>query len=589
MRRLLKLFSKNDIKPLLLGTFLSFCGAIAVGFLPYLLMLLTNEFQKDAQSNEPIPISGEIGKYLGLMIFAGICSFILCAIGKKILCVVAMNVVASYRMKTFKKIQEISIQDINKINNNSLISRLSNDTYNVLNTMIWVIIVSIPSLCHLTVFITFSLILNVYLSLLYLVIIPFLFCLVILRCKKVIPKYKQNLYNVDKVNLVMQENIVGIRTVKALNLQKKQFSRFNILNKEIRDIGSNADKKTLTLIPIVLSLLNIATILILVYSGLLTRYNIQIDGKELEIGTIVGFINYLFLSVWSIFEICLTSVYILRSNESIIRINKVLEIKNSITDIKNPNDFINGDIEFKHVSFKYNKKSTFNTLEDLSFTIKSGKTLGIIGQTGSGKTSLTNLISRIYDIEDGEILINGENIKNIKGSSLKKNIRYAFQEKMLFGGTIFFNIQFGSKNAGFEEVDRAAHLAEAYEFISKKEKKYEFEVSQRGANLSGGQKQRLSIARAIVDNPKILILDDTTSALDNITESKVLKNIRHNSKDITIILVAQRISTIQKCDHIIVMNDGTLAAQGNHDQLMQTSQLYQEIYASQTKEKEEVL
>ena len=306
----------------------------------------------------------------------------------------------------------------------------------------------------------------------------------------------------------------------------------------------------------------------------------MVNTGDLEIGKIVAFINYLLQIMGSVVMVINIMISYSRAKASASRINEVFETESSIKDKEDANIIENFDIEFKNVSFRYNEHSE-NVLENISFSAKQGETIGIIGSTGCGKSSFVNLIPRLYDVTEGEILIGKNNIKDISLKELRENIGIVLQENILFSGDIESNIRFGNENATEEMMINSSINAQAYEFINNKKDKFKSEVEQRAKNLSGGQKQRLSIARTLIRNPKIFIMDDSSSALDMATEAKLQNSIKETMKDSTVIIIAQRISGVMDADKIIVMDEGKIANIGTHKELLKTSEIYKSIAVSQ--------
>jgi ATP-binding cassette subfamily B protein len=320
--------------------------------------------------------------------------------------------------------------------------------------------------------------------------------------------------------------------------------------------------------------MNLSVVAILWFGGNL------VNTGGLEIGKIMAFINYLTQIMFSTIMVINIMMNISRAKASADRVNKVFNTESSIVEADNAKDINEFDIEFKNVSFRYNKNSE-NVLENISFKASEGETIGIIGSTGCGKSSLVSLIPRLYDVTEGEILIGGVNIKDIKLNTLRDKIGVVLQESILFSGTIEENLKFGNKNATTEMMEESAINAQAFEFISTKEDGYQSKVEQRGKNLSGGQKQRLSIARTLIKNPKILIMDDSSSALDMATEAKLQNAIKTNMTDSTVFIIAQRISGVMDADKIIVMDEGQIVDIGTHEELLQSSEIYRSIAVSQ--------
>ena len=392
--------------------------------------------------------------------------------------------------------------------------------------------------------------------------------------RKSFPLFSKVQESIDNVNTVMRESILGVKVIKAFAIENTQNARFKKENEDLTNISIKSQNMNFILWPMATLIMNLTVVAVLWLGGNM------VNAGTLEIGKIVAFINYLLQIMGSVVMVIGIIISYSRAKASAVRINEVFETETSIKDKEEPKSMDNFDIEFKNVYFKYNEHSE-NVLENISFTAKQGETIGIIGSTGCGKSSFVNLIPRLYDVSSGEILIGGTNIKDISLSNLRENIGIVLQENILFSGTIESNIRFGNENASKDMIIDSSIDAQAYEFIMTKEDKFNSEVEQRAKNLSGGQKQRLSIARTLIRNPKIFIMDDSSSALDMATEAKLQKSIKDTMKDSTVIVIAQRISGVMDADKIIVMDDGKIENIGTHKELLQDSEIYRSIAVSQ--------
>jgi ATP-binding cassette subfamily B protein len=416
--------------------------------------------------------------------------------------------------------------------------------------------------------------LSTKLSTVFLISIPLIVVGIVIILKKSLPLFTTVQSKIDNVNTVMRENILGIRVIKSFTLEGNENKRFNEVNDDLKESSIKSQNMNMILWPFASLIMNLSVVAILWFGGNL------VNTGGLEIGKIMAFINYLTQIMFSTIMVINIMMNISRAKASADRVNKVFNTESSIVEADNAKDINEFDIEFKNVSFRYNKNSE-NVLENISFKAKEGETIGIIGSTGCGKSSLVSLIPRLYDVTEGEILIGGVNIKDIKLNTLRDKIGVVLQESILFSGTIEDNLKFGNKNATREMMEESAINAQAFEFISTKEDGYQSKVEQRGKNLSGGQKQRLSIARTLIKNPKILIMDDSSSALDMATEAKLQNAIKTNMTDSTVFIIAQRISGVMDADKIIVMDEGQIVDIGTHEELLQSSEIYRSIAVSQ--------
>lgn len=506
-----------------------------------------------------------IAAIVGLFAGAG-CSFLAA--------IAAIKLAEEVRQGLFDKIQTLSFLELDKLKTSSLITRLTNDVTQIqqMTNMLLRMMVRAPSTAIGGL--VMAIILSKELSKIFVVAIPIILIVVMIILKKSFPLFKKMQQKIDNINLVMRESILGIKIIKALVIEDKQKDRFNDANEELTMASIKSQSMNLLLLPISTFIMNLTVVSVLWFGG-----NMFVSGN-IEIGKIMAFINYLLQIMASIMMVINCMIMFSRAQVSAARINEVLDTKASIENKENCEEVKNFDIEFKNVFFKYNDHSD-NVLEDISVKIKEGEKIGIIGSTGCGKTSFVNLIPRLYDATSGEILIGGVNVKNINIKQLREDVGIVLQESILFSGDIKSNLKLGNKNASEEELISASKDSQAYEFIMNKDNKFDEVVEQRGKNLSGGQKQRLSIGRTLIKNPKIFIMDDSSSALDMATEARLQTSIRNRMKDNTVLIIAQRISAVMDLDKIIVMDDGKISDMGSHKELLERSEIYRSIAVSQ--------
>ena len=488
--------------------------------------------------------------------------------------VAAMSLGERLRQGLFNKIQELSFLEIDKLKTSSLITHLTNDITQIQQMFLMSLKIAVraPLLAIGGIFMAVRL--STKLSTVFLISIPLIVVGIVIILKKSLQLFTTVQSKIDNVNTVMRENILGIRVIKSFTLEGNENKRFNEVNDDLKESSIKSQNMNMILWPFASLIMNLSVVAILWFGGNL------VNTGGLEIGKIMAFINYLTQIMFSTIMVINIMMNISRAKASADRVNKVFNTESSIVEADNAKDINEFDIEFKNVSFRYNKNSE-NVLENISFKAKEGETIGIIGSTGCGKSSLVSLIPRLYDVTEGEILIGGVNIKDIKLNTLRDKIGVVLQESILFSGTIEDNLKFGNKNATTEMMEESAINAQAFEFISTKEDGYQSKVEQRGKNLSGGQKQRLSIARTLIKNPKILIMDDSSSALDMATEAKLQNAIKTNMTDSTVFIIAQRISGVMDADKIIVMDEGQIVDIGTHEELLQSSEIYRSIAVSQ--------
>ncbi len=512
-----------------------------------------------------------IGFKMIVVAFIGILGGMLCGIFATL---ASMNMGKNIRQALFDKIQSLSFLEIDKFKTSSLITRLTNDVTQVQNMVMMALrgMVRSPLICLGGIIM--SLTISIKLSMIFLIAIPLIILSVTLITSKSIPFFTEMQKKIDNVNLVMRENLLGVRVVKAFTIENKVRERFSNANKELMDTSIKAQGVTILLWPLVTLIMNLSVVAVLWFGG---NY---VNNGSLEIGKIMAFINYLVQIMGSLNMLVMIIINFSRAKVSAERINEVLDIESSIKDRENAEKIENFDVEFKDVYFKYNKDGEY-VLKDISFKASEGEKIGIIGPTGSGKSSLISLIPRLYDTTSGSVMIGNKDVRSLKIKDLRKIIGVVLQDTTLFSGSIADNLRFGMEDANEEMMDSATRDAQAFEFINSSNEGYNREVGQRGKNLSGGQKQRISIARTLIKNPKILILDDSSSALDMETESKLQNSLKNRMKDSTVFLIAQRISAVMDSDKIIVLDNGEIAAIGTHKELIKNCEIYRSIAISQ--------
>lgn len=500
-------------------------------------------------------------------LFAGsICSYLAA--------VASMKLGEGIREGLFDKIQTLSFLELDKLKTSSLITRLTNDVTQLQMMMNMALRMMVRAPLTAIGGLVMAVILSKELSSIFLVALPIILISILFIIKKSLPLFTSVQQRIDNINTVMRESILGVKVIKAFAIEKTQEERFNEANNNLTNESIASQNMNLILWPIATLIMNLTVVAVLWFGGNMVNVG------SLEIGKIMAFINYLLQIMGSVVMVINIMLTFSRASASATRINEVFDTESSIKDKDDNVTVENFDIEFKNVYFRYNEHSE-NVLENISFSAKQGETIGIIGSTGCGKSSFVNLIPRLYDATEGEILIGGVNIKDISLSQLRENIGIVLQENILFGGTIESNLRFGNENADKLDMESSAKDAQAYEFIMNKENTYKSEVEQRGKNLSGGQKQRLSIARTLIRNPKIFIMDDSSSALDMATEAKLQNSIKNRMKDSTVLVIAQRISGVMDADKIIVMDDGRISDIGTHEELIRRNDIYRSIAVSQ--------
>lgn len=485
------------------------------------------------------------------------------------------------RQDLYYKVQTFSFTNIDKFSTSSLVTRLTTDITNVQMAyqMIIRIAVRAPLMLIISLFFAFSI--NKSISLIFLIVIPILGFGLFYISKKVHPIMERVFKRYDALNNVVEENVGAIRVVKSFVLEKEEIKKFKHVSNEIYQGFSKAEKILAFNGPL-MQFAIYACILLISWFGAKIIVTTNITG--LTTGELMTMFTYSIQILSSLMMLSMIFVMITISRASIERIVEVLEEEPSIKDKKEPiYEVKDGSIDFDKVSFSYVGKKEKECLKNINLHIKSGETIGIIGGTGSGKSSLVNLIPRLYDITEGSLKVGGVNVKDYDLEALRKEVACVLQKNVLFSGTITENIRWGDEKASKEEVERVCKLAQADEFIQKFPKKYDTYIEEGGTNVSGGQKQRLCIARALLRKPKILILDDSTSAVDTKTDNLIQTAFKEEIPDTTKIIIAQRISSVENCDRIIVIYHGEINGIGTHEELLKSNKIYKEIYNSQTK------
>lgn len=522
-------------------------------------------------------ILGRGGVMLLVALLGTVCTILTSYLSSKI----GMGFSRDLRKKVFEKVESFSLTEINEVGTASLITRTTND----INQVQMVVIMMMRMMLSAPLMIVGALIMalgkDVELSKVILVVIPIIIVTIAIIAKFTLPMFQKMQNKIDKLNLVVRENLTGIRVIRVFNKVEAEQERFNQASLEVSRIATMANRLMGALMPLMMLILNLSIIAVIWFGG------IRINDGDLMVGNLMAFIQYLTQVMFSLLMLTMMFVLIPRAQASAVRINEVLEMKSPIQEPKEAiQPQLKGYVEFKNVSFGYEGAEEY-AISNISFVAKPGEVTAIIGGTGSGKSSILNMIPRFYDAAKGEVLVDGVNVRDMNQQELRSKIGYVPQKAVLFTGTIRDNILYGKEDATDEEVRHALDIAQATDFVSKMKEGIESPISQGGTNVSGGQKQRLSIARAIVRKPEIYLFDDSFSALDFKTDAQLRAALKKETKDSTVIIVAQRVSTVMDATRILVMDEGHVVGMGTHEELLQTNEIYQQIVESQLKKGEE--
>lgn len=514
-----------------------------------------------------------------LMIGMSLFSMLGGALSGKFAAIAGTGFAKGVRKSLFEKIQDFSFYNVDRYSTASLVTRLTTDVTNTQMAFMTVIRILVRGPAMLIFATAMAITINARMSLIFAVAIPVLAVSLFFIMTKAHPRFKIMLKKYDNLNSTVQEDLVAIHTVKSFVREDYENKKFMDCSEEVRKTQVYAEK---------LIILNGPIMQLCMYGCMIAVFffgaNLTINGM-MTTGDITSFITYIMQILMSLMMIAMSLVQVVLSRASMSRIVEVIDEKIDIDDTSADPSLkpLDGSVVFNDVKFGYSKNAGNLVFNGIDFSIKSGETVGIIGGTGSAKSTLVQLIPRLYDVCDGSVVVGGHDVREYKLRNLRDDVAMVLQKNVLFSGTILENLRWGNENATMEQVIEAAKAAEAHDFIMSFPKGYDTDLGQGGVNVSGGQKQRLCIARALLKNPKIIILDDSTSAVDTATDARIRAAFRKNLKHITTIIIAQRISSVSDADKIIVMDDGKIDGIGTHDELMKSNEIYREVYASQMK------
>lgn len=492
----------------------------------------------------------------------------------------SISFTSDMRNDLFRKVQQFSFENIDGYSTGSLVTRLTNDVQQVQNVLMMGLRMALRAPGMFLGALIMAFMMNRQLAVIILIVIPLLLAAILLILKTAFPRFGEMQRRLDRLNSGIQESLTNVRVVKSFVREAHEIEKFSRLNRDLKESSLRALRIVITTMPVMMFAMNVTTLAVVWYGG-----NIIIAGK-MPVGDLTAFTTYIVQILMSLMMLSMVFLQSSRASASMKRINEIFDTEINLNDDNAENKdkkVTEGRVEFKNVSFGYSGENGRKdlVLEGISFTAEPGQTIGIIGSTGSGKTSLVQLIPRLYDVTGGEVLVDGVNVKDYSLKHLREGVGMVLQKNVLFSGTIEENLRWGNEDAPMEDVIRFSESAQADPFVKTFKNGYDTEMGQGGVNVSGGQKQRLCIARALLKRPKILILDDSTSAVDTATEAKIRESLYHDLKDTTKIIIAQRISSVQEADQILVLEDGKIIGHGTHEELLKTCETYSEIYTTQ--------
>lgn len=563
----------------ILGPIFMIVEVLGEVFMPKLMAMIINQGIQDGFGNGYVITKGIMMVILALCMMAG------GTLGAYFAVKASASFAAALRKDVFTKVQEFSFANIEKFSTGSLVTRLTNDITNMQNVLSMALRMLLRAPGMLIGGLIMAILMNPRLALVLGVVIPLLLVAIILVIRTAFPRFDVMQTRIDKLNSRIQENITNVRVVKSFVRDDFEKDTFNEANEELKYRSLRALKVVVLTMPIMTLSMNIATLAVVWFGGN------QIIYGEMQVGDLTAFTTYIVQILMSLMMVAMIMIQGSRALASSKRVKQVLNAKIDLNDNEAGQKerlVQKGEIEFRDVCFRYYKKHSSNVLKHISFHANAGETIGIIGSTGSGKSSLVQLIPRLYDVDEGQVLVDGVDVREYSLKNLRDGVAMVLQKNTLFSGTIMDNLRWGDETAGDEQVYEMAQYAQADAFVKGFTEGYNTELGQGGVNVSGGQKQRLCIARALLKKPKILILDDSTSAVDTATEAEIRKSFSTALKDTTKLIIAQRISSVESSDRILVLDEGEIVGQGTHKELLENCEQYREIYYSQKGKDEEV-
>lgn len=570
MKKYMK-YVKPYLSAFILGPILMITEVIGEIFLPYFMSLIINVGAVEKNVSYIITVGGIMILTALLMMLGGVG-------GAYFSAKAAVSFAADLRKDVFGKVQTFSFSNIDKFSSGSLVTRLTNDITQVQNVLMMALRLMLRAPGMLIGAVIMAFIMNAQLAVVILVVVPILSLTIYLLIRVAFPRFEWMQKKIDRLNSTVQEALTNVRVIKSFVRGKYEEERFAESNAELKESSLNAFKIVIFMMPVMMLAMNMTTLAVVWFGGK------QIIAGTMPVGNLTAFTTYIVQVLMSLMMLAMVLLQSSRAVASLKRINEVLNTEVDLSDdgVTAPDAIVEkGKIEFRNVTFRYYKENHEKVLDDINLCIEPGETVGIIGSTGCGKTTLVQMIPRLYDVDEGEVLVDGRNVRDYSLRHLRDGVGMVLQKNVLFSGSIVDNLKWGDETATDEEVRKAAEAAQADAFVSDFTRGYDTDLGQGGVNVSGGQKQRLCIARALLKKPKILILDDSTSAVDTATEAKIRESFTTSLRDTTKLIIAQRITSVMEADQIIVLDEGKIVGHGKHEELLRSCEAYQEIYTSQ--------
>lgn len=573
-----KKYVKPYLSAFIIGPLMMLTEVFGEVMLPKLMSLIINNGVADRDAGYIVGIGAVMILTTVLMAVGGIG-------GAYFSAKASISFTSDLRNDIFSKVQQFSFQNIDKFSTGSLVTRLTNDIQQIQNVMMMGLRMMLRAPGMLVGALIMAFLMNARLAVVILVVIPLLIAAIAVILKTAFPRFEIMQKKIDRLNSGIQEMLTNVRVIKSFVREDYEEEKFKVTNEDLKKSSLDAMKVVIATMPVMMLAMNITTLAVVWYGG-----NIIIAG-DMKVGDLTAFTTYIVQILMSLMMLSMVFLQSSRAMASVKRVNEVMDTEIDLTDdhaARKDAVVEKGLVEFKDVSFGYGGETEELVLEHISFTACPGQTIGIIGATGSGKTTLVQMIPRLYDATGGQVLVDGIDVRDYSLKNLREGVGMVLQKNVLFSGTIEENLRWGDENASMEEIRAIADSAQADGFVSAFPDGYDTDMGQGGVNVSGGQKQRLCIARALLKRPKILILDDSTSAVDTATEAKIRECFQTTLKDTTKFIIAQRIGSVEGADQIIVIDDGRIIGIGNHEELMAGCEAYQEIYYSQRDRESEV-